>query len=109
MAAGLSPITAPIDFMCYHDCPALGLRVLEVRPGLVQHDLTYLHPELMALTDTGIRPLLDKENMHLLDRMRRNLWRQRRKFRAATSFAQTWGPGGMVRVLSHWPPGGYFR
>ena len=109
IAARLGPITAPIVFMCYHDCCVRGLRILEVRPGLVQHDQTHLHPELMALTDTGLRPVPDKSKMGLSERVQRNLWRQRRKFRAATSFVQTWGSGGMVRILAHWPPGGYFR
>jgi glycosyl transferase family 25 len=55
MAAQLGPVMAPIDFIYYHDCHVRGLRVLEVRPGLIEHDQTYLHPELMAFADTGIR------------------------------------------------------
>jgi glycosyl transferase, family 25 len=109
MAAQLGPVMAPVDFVYYHDCHVRGLRILEVRPGVIEHDENYLHPELMAFSDIGVRPVPDVKAMSLIDRLRRNALRQRRKFMAARSFVQTWGLGGMVRVLSHWPPGGYFR
>jgi glycosyl transferase, family 25 len=109
MAAQLGSIMAPIDFIFFHDCHIRGLRVLEIRPGLLEHDVLFLNPQLQKLTDTGVRPVPDRKAMSVMDRIRRNLLRQRRKRMAATNFIQVWGLAGLVRILSWWPPGGYFR
>jgi GR25 family glycosyltransferase involved in LPS biosynthesis len=109
IAHQFTAITAPADFVLYHDCHIKGLRVLEIRPGLLQHDELFRHPELQKLTDIGIRPVPDHVAMSRSERLRRNLLRQRRKYMAATNFIRVWGPSGLIRILPWWPPGSYFR
>jgi glycosyl transferase family 25 len=109
IASRISAIMAPADFILYHDCHIKGLRVLEIRPGLLQHDELFRNPELQKLTTIGVRPVANLQAMSLMQRSRRNWLRQRRKCMAATNFIRVWGVGGLVRILSWWPPGGYFR
>lgn len=105
----IGAIKAPVDFMFFHDCHIAGLRVLEIRPGLFEHDQQFLHPEFVKSSDIGIRPIANRRSMSLNDRIRRNLLRQRRKRMAVRSFIQTWGLRGLLRVLLQWLPGPYFR
>jgi glycosyl transferase, family 25 len=105
----IGAIKAPVDFMFFHDCHIAGLRVLEIRPGLLEHDQQFLHPELVKLSDIGVRPIANRRSMSLNDRIRRNLLRQRRKRMAVRSFIQAWGFRGLLRILLQWLPGPYFR
>ena len=105
----IGAIKAPVDFMFFHDCHIAGLRVLEIRPGLFEHDQQFLHPEFVKSSDIGIRPIANRRSMSLNDRIRRNLLRQRRKRMAVRSFIQTWGLRGLLRILLQWLPGPYFR
>jgi GR25 family glycosyltransferase involved in LPS biosynthesis len=109
IASRVSVIRAPADFVLYHDCHVRGLRVLEIRPGLIEHDMKLIHTELQALSDIGFRPVPDKAAMSPIQRLRRKLLRWRRKRMAAQSFVEVWGLGGLFRILSWWPPGAYFR
>jgi glycosyl transferase, family 25 len=119
MAGQIGAIKAPVDFMLFHDCHIAGLRVLEIRPGLFEHDQlfdlaiaadnAFLHQELQKSTDIGIRPIANRRSMSLNDRIRRNLLRQRRKRMAVRSFIQAWGLRGLLRTLLQWLPGPYFR
>src|SRR6516225_7745315 len=86
-----------------------GLRVLEIRSGLFEHDQQFLHPEFVKSSDIGIRPIANRRSMSLNDRIRRNLLRQRRKRMAVRSFIQAWGFRGLLRILLQWLPGPYFR
>jgi glycosyl transferase family 25 len=109
MRSQIAAIRAPADFVIYHDCHIKGLRVLEIRPGLLQHDELFRNPELQKLTTIGVRPIAERGKMSLIDRFRRNLLRQRRKFMAIANFIRVWGPGGLRHVVLWWPLGGYFR
>jgi GR25 family glycosyltransferase involved in LPS biosynthesis len=109
MAGQLRAISAPVDFIFFHDCHIRGLRVLEIRPGLLEHDQLFLHPGLQKSTDIGIRPVGKRPAMSLSDRIHRKLLRQRRKRMAARNFMQVWGVGSLLRIFSWWPPGAYFR
>jgi hypothetical protein len=95
--------------MFFHDCHIAGLRVLEIRPGLFQHDQLFLQPELQKSTDIGTRPIAKRRSMSLNGRIRRNLLRQRRKRMAVRSFIQAWGLRGLLRILLQSLPGPYFR
>jgi glycosyl transferase family 25 len=105
----IGAIKAPIDFMFFHDCHIAGLRVLEIRPGLFEHDQQFLHPELVKSSDIGARPIVNRRSISLDNRIRRNLLRQRRKRMAVRSFIQAWGLRGFLRILLQWLPGPYFR
>lgn len=105
----IGAIKAPVDFMFFHDCHIAGLRVLEIRPGLFEHDQQFLHPELVKWSDIGSRPIAKRRSMSLINRIRRNLLRQRRKRMAVRSFIQAWGLRGLLRILLQWLPGPYFR
>jgi glycosyl transferase family 25 len=109
MVGQIGAIKAPVDFMFFHDCHIAGLRVLEIRPGLFEHDQQFLHPELVKSSDIGARPIANRRSMSLNDRIRRNLLRQRRKRMAVRSFIQIWGLRGLLRILLQWLPGPYFR
>jgi GR25 family glycosyltransferase involved in LPS biosynthesis len=109
MDSQLGLISAPADFVLYHDCHVRGLRVLEIRPGLLQHDELFRNPELQRLTTIGVRPVANRRAMSLIDQSRRNLLRQRRKSMAAINFIRVWGPRGLVHILWWWPRGSYFR
>ena len=109
MVGQIGAIKAPVDFMFFHDCHIAGLRVLEIRPGLFEHDQQFLHPELVKSSDIGARPIANRRSMSLNDRIRRNLLRQRRKRMAVRSFIQAWGLRGLLRILLRWLPGPYFR
>ena len=95
--------------MFFHDCHIAGLRVLEIRPGLFEHDQQFLRPELVKSSDIGARPIANRRSMSLNNRIRRNLLRQRRKRMAVRSFIQAWGLRSLLRILLQWLPGPYFR
>jgi glycosyl transferase, family 25 len=105
----LGAIRAPVDFMFFHDCHIGGLRVLEIRPGLFEHDELFRCPELQKSTEIGTRPIATRPSMPLSDKIRRNLLRQRRKRMAMRSFVQAWGFRNLLRISLHWPPAAYFR
>jgi hypothetical protein len=109
LAGQIGAIKAPVDFMFFHDCHIAGLRVLEIRPGLFEHDQQFLQPELVKSSDIGARPIANRRSMSLNDRIRRNLLRQRRKRMAVRSFIQAWGFRALLRILHQWLPGPYFR
>jgi len=109
MASQLNAVSAPADFMFYHDCHIAGLRIAEVRPGVIEHDQQEIYPELRPFTDVGLRPVPDRQAMSFSDRMSRRRLRYRRKFMAIRGFIQAWGLGGLFHVFSRWPPGSYFR
>ena len=106
IAAQTKVVRAPIDFALYHDCHVGGLRVVEVRPGLIQHDLQHIHTELQLLSDIGSRPEPDRSLRQKLTRM---YWRRRRKLLVALRFIQAWGIGGLARILTQWPPRALFK
>ncbi|HEX8765099.1 MAG TPA: glycosyltransferase family 25 protein, partial [Candidatus Acidoferrum sp.] len=91
MVGQIGAIKAPVDFMFFHDCHIAGLRVLEIRPGLFEHDQQFLHPELVKSSDIGVRPIANRRSMSFNVRIRRNLLRQRRKRMAVRSFIRAWG------------------
>jgi GR25 family glycosyltransferase involved in LPS biosynthesis len=107
--AQVSVIRAPIDFALYHDCHVRDLRVLEIRPGLIEHDMKLIHTELQALSDVAARGVPKKEAMSPVEQLSRRLLRWRRKFMAVRNFVAVWGLGGLFRVVRRWPPGAYFR
>ena len=109
MVGQIGVIKAPVDFMFFHDCHIAGLRVLEIRPGLFEHDQQFLRPELVKSSDIGARPIANRRSMSLNNRIRRNLLRQRRKRMAVRSFIQAWGLRSLLRILLQWLPGPYFR
>jgi hypothetical protein len=83
--------------------------VLEIRPGLFEHDRQFLQPDLVKSSDIGARPIANRRSMSLNDRIRRNLLRQRRKRMTVRSFIQAWGFRALLRILLLWLPGPYFR
>ncbi|HZD89344.1 MAG TPA: hypothetical protein VE224_04555, partial [Pseudolabrys sp.] len=89
-----------VDFIFYHDCLIRGLRILEVRPGVIENDELHLQPQLQALSEVGIRHSPDRRTMSFGDRMRRRILRHRRRFMAATGFMQVWGIRGRLRVAA---------
>jgi GR25 family glycosyltransferase involved in LPS biosynthesis len=93
IAAGLTTVPAPIDQAIYHDCLVSGLRVLEMRPGLVERD----HAE----SAIGDRPEIVHDE-GFAARTHRNAIRVRRKFGAAISFFRAWGFGAFFRHFSLW-------
>ena len=108
VAAQISKVTAPFDFVLFHDCHVKGLRVLEVRPGIVQHDMQHIHVDLQALSDIGGRAPPPRGRLLSGARGRRRRLRWRRKRMAMANFARVWGIGGLRRLLG-WRPGSYFR
>ena len=109
IAASVTCIRAPVDFALFHDCHVPDLRVLEVRPGVVEHDTKLVQQELMALSIIGDRPAADRRTISERERLRLRYWRWRRKLMAASGFIRVWGIAGLGRILMRWPPGGYFR
>ena len=109
IASQVGVIRAPIDFVLFHDSHVHGLRVLEVRPGVVEHDTKLINRELMARSVIGDRHEIDRRALSGLGRWRRKYWRLRRKLMAARAFAQVWGFKGMLRIVAGWRPGTYFR
>jgi hypothetical protein len=92
--ATLTCVCAPIDYALYHDCHVVGLKVVEMRPGMVERDLT-------QDSSIGIRKWV-KGPETLTERLNRALFRARRKFRAAVSFFRAWGAGEFLSFLQLW-------
>ena len=106
----VAAIRAPIDFILFHDCHVNGLRILEVRPGVIQHDLKLVQPELMQISIIGKRHEIDKQRMSTSQRRERRRWRWRRRKMAMAAFFKVWGPWAFVtQILPRGRPGTYFR
>lgn len=110
IAAQIDAIRAPIDFVLLHDCHVRNLRVLEVRPGLIKHDLKLLQPELMSASVIGSRHQTDKQRMSARQRWAHRRWRWRRRRMAISAFFRVWGWRVFVtKILPRGLPGSYFR
>jgi GR25 family glycosyltransferase involved in LPS biosynthesis len=90
VASSLHHVSAPFDYALYHDCHVNGLRVLEMRPGLVVRDAV---PSAIGDRSWDLLPPTQ-------GRIRRGLNRWRRKFIAARSFLSAWG---VREYLSYFP------
>lgn len=91
--AALPPLSGPIDFALYHDCHVRNLRVLEVRPGLVECD----HSE----STIGTTPPIVWGHT-LQARIRRNFYRIKRKAAAIRTFVSSWGAKSIFAFLPFW-------
>lgn len=87
-------IRAPMDYALYHDCHVSGLRVLEVRPGMVERDFS--KPSFI-----GDRPPVIRRET-LSQRINRNTYRVRRKLMAAISFFRAWRIRDFFSFFSAW-------
>jgi glycosyl transferase family 25 len=92
--ATLTCVRAPIDYALYHDCHVFGLKVVELRPGMVERD----HAQASSI---GAREWIRGEET-LTGRARRWLRRARRKLRAAASFFRAWGVREFLSFLPLW-------
>jgi glycosyl transferase family 25 len=90
--AAMTSLRAPFDYALYHDCHVVGLRVLELRPGMVARD----YSKESSIGESRLRAGEPRA------RLARNLLRTRRKFFAAVSFFRAWGLGGFLPFLSLW-------
>src|SRR5215218_6478691 len=84
IAPSISTITSPIDNMIFHNHAPFGLRVVEIRPSLVQH-----HDELGS--DIGVRV----GPQALSKKVRREFCRIRNSMKLWCSFVYTWGLSGV--------------
>ncbi len=84
-------VTAPMDFAIYHDCQVEGLRVLEMRPPLVDH--------APVPSSVGERASLSDARR---GRAARNGSRVLRKFKAARSFVRAWGFREFISFFPSW-------
>jgi glycosyl transferase family 25 len=90
----MTELRAPFDYALYHDCHVGGLKVLELRPGMVERDSS-------RQSSVGSRQVAEvAKTPH--ERLGRNLLRARRKFAAAVSFFRAWGVRGFLSFLSLW-------
>jgi glycosyl transferase family 25 len=87
-------VSAPMDYALYHDCRVSGLKVLEIRPGMVERDFS-------KPSSIGERPP-DTRKETLWDRINRNIYRVRRKWMAAISFFRAWGVRDFLSFFSAW-------
>jgi glycosyl transferase family 25 len=92
--ATLTCVSAPIDYMLYHDCHVIGLKVIELRPGMVERDPA-------QGSSIGVREWV-KGPEPLWKRLNRARIRARRKTRAAASFFRAWGVGEFLAFLPLW-------
>ena len=92
--AALTCVCAPIDYALYHDCHVVGLKVIELRPGMVERD----HAQDSSI---GLREWV-KGPETPTERLNRTLFRARRKFRAAASFFRAWGVREFLSFLPLW-------
>jgi glycosyl transferase, family 25 len=107
IASQVSVVRAPIDFALYHDCHVSGLRVLEIRPEVIQHDLQLIDRTLQSLSEVGARSSADHDDT--AGRWKRKIWRWRRKSMAARAFVRLRGVKGVLQLIFGWRPGSYFR
>jgi glycosyl transferase family 25 len=91
--AAMTEIRAPFDYALYHDCHVQGLRVLELRPGMVER--------AQVESSIGERQAAPEEKT-LAARLGRNILRTRRKSMAAMSFFRAWGPRELLAFLPMW-------
>jgi GR25 family glycosyltransferase involved in LPS biosynthesis len=92
--AAMTCLRAPFDYALYHDCHVAGLKVLELRPGMVVRD--FAKESSIGRRDRAEEPKTPRE------RLARNLLRTRRKFFAAVSFFRAWGAGEFLAFLRLW-------
>jgi glycosyl transferase family 25 len=92
--ASMTCLRAPFDYALYHDGHVSGLRVLEMRPGMVERDLS-------RESSIGARGA-DEERATPGARLDRNLLRTRRKLSAAASFLRAWGVREFLAFLPMW-------
>jgi GR25 family glycosyltransferase involved in LPS biosynthesis len=92
--ATLTCVCAPIDYALYHDCHVFGLKVVELRPGMVERD----HAQDSTI---GAREWVRGQET-LTARLKRWLKRARRKLRAAASFFRAWGVREFLSFLPLW-------
>ncbi len=81
-------ITAPIDGI-YHDCPPRELRIMEVRPSLIQR-----------LDHFGSNTLPPRPERTLRTKLRSEGYRLKRLLLTRTHFVRTWGLPGIVGLSS---------
>ena len=93
--AAMTSLRAPFDYALYHDCHVAGLKVLELRPGMVVRDLA-------NESSIGEGRLGAEEPKTARERLRRNLLRTRRKLFAALGFFRAWGLGQFLAFLRLW-------
>jgi glycosyl transferase family 25 len=93
--AAMTCLRAPFDHALYHDCHVAGLKVLELRPGMVVRDCT-------KESSIGEDRLAEEEPKTARARLARNLLRTQRKFFAALSFFRAWGVGEFLSFLRLW-------
>jgi glycosyl transferase family 25 len=93
----MTNVCAPMDFALYHDCRVSGLKVLEMRPGIVARDFS--KPSSIGERPPNTRTIRN-ETVH--DRINRNSYRVRRKWMAAISFFRAWGVREFLSFFSAW-------
>ena len=92
--ASLTCVCAPIDYALYHDCHVSGLKVVEMRPGMVERDPA-------QDSSIGVREWV-KGPETPVERLGRARVRARRKLRAAVSFFRAWGIREFLSFLPLW-------
>ena len=93
--AAMTNLRAPFDYALYHDCHVIGLKVLELRPGMVVRDLA-------KESSIGEGRLGAEEPKTARERLFRNVLRARRQFVAAVSFFRAWGAREFLSFLPLW-------
>jgi GR25 family glycosyltransferase involved in LPS biosynthesis len=83
------PIIAPIDGI-YHDYPPRGLRIMEVRPSLVER-------RDLGSNTAGARSKPAKKS--ILSILRAESYRLRRKLATRRHFIETWGLRGLIGLM----------
>lgn len=91
--ASMTCLRAPFDYALYHDCHVTGLKVVELRPGMVERD--------QVISSVGSRNVSERPKT-LRGRLGHNLRRARRKFAAAVSFFRAWGAREFFSFLPLW-------
>lgn len=87
ISRSIKAITAPIDNMIFHDHAPLGLRVMEIRPSVIQN-----REEIISVIGARPRP------MGLSSKANREFRRFRNQAKLWCSFMYMWGLGGIVRL-----------
>jgi len=93
IAASITDITAPIDNMVFHDRFPFGLRVIELRPAVVEvnYDFEVKHN---LTSDIGVRP----RPRRFFSKLARELRRFRNWRRMWRSFVYVYGLPGVLRL-----------
>ena len=85
IGASIGVITSPIDNMIFHDHAPFGLRVMEIRPSVVQHDEEALSDIGARSRPQGFSNIISREFRRI--RNRTKLW---------CSFMSIWGLRGLL-------------